>query len=252
MNGRILRLPGERHSILDIGQADREKIANLGRVAKTIFSAQDQDHWAQAGDPDLLPHVVAGAIILERIGQHSEAIIIEDDGAHLAFMTCSALTVLTPDLNRACLRTLEDTLKILAMCCPIQTTVQDLPPLECLPNFLPKQSRHPSTISTHPGNRHESSGHHRSRCLGSLPYFSGGEFATILGGSRRDVGNVRRPTRSPPTTERGHVNYVKSDLGERQKRPVGGMMPSTCFTRIYVRGNKPVGRVLTHKLSIAV
>lgn len=133
MNGRILRLPGERHSILDIGQADREKIANLGRVAKTIFSAQDQDHWAQAGDPDLLPHVVAGAIILERIGQHSEAIIIEDDGAHLAFMTCSALTVLTPDLNRACLRTLEDTLKILAMCCPIQTTVQDLPPLECLP-----------------------------------------------------------------------------------------------------------------------
>ncbi len=133
MNGRILRPPGEHHSILDIAQADRDKIANLGKVAKTILSAQNQDHWAQAGDPDLLPHVIAGAIILERIGQPSEAVIIEDDGAHLAFMTCNALTILTPNLNRACLQTLEETLKILAMCCPVQTNVQDHPPLECLP-----------------------------------------------------------------------------------------------------------------------
>jgi hypothetical protein len=136
MNGKILRPPGGRYSVLDISQADREKIAKVGTLAKNILSRQDQDHWARAGEPDLLPFAIAGAIILERIGQQSEAIIIEDDGAHLAFITCNALTLLASQLDRASLVILRDTLKTLAMCCPVETTIHDLPPLSCLPKYL--------------------------------------------------------------------------------------------------------------------
>jgi hypothetical protein len=133
MNGRILRPPGVRHSILDISQSDRDNIGELGQIAKIFLSAQDKDLWDEAGDPDFLPRVVAGAIVLERIGQHTGAISLEDDGAHLAFMTCSALAALAPPLEQKTLRTLGETLKALAMCCPVETTVHDLPPLKCLP-----------------------------------------------------------------------------------------------------------------------
>jgi hypothetical protein len=136
MTGRILRPTGGRHSVLDLSQADRDKMARVGTLAKTILSRQDQDHWARAGEPDLLPFAIAGAIILERIGQQSEAVILEDDGAHLAFITCTALTLLGSQLDRASLVILGETLKTLAMCCPVAATIHDLPPLGCLPTRL--------------------------------------------------------------------------------------------------------------------
>jgi len=135
MNGRIRRQKGGGSSLLDLDQSFRAGIGRLGQKARSILALQDRDVWAQGGDPDLLAHMVGGALILERLGvQKGKIIRIEDAGAHLAFMTCTAMALLIHALDAEMRLILLDTIKLLAMCCPVEITINDLPPFEALPD----------------------------------------------------------------------------------------------------------------------
>ena len=134
MNGRILRKQGFRGSVLEIDQSTRNQIARLGEEAQAIFAAQDQKRWTEAAGPDFLLKIVAGALVLKRVGlQTHAAIVLEDDGSHLAFMTCCALSMVGARLDRELLETLEESILLLAMCCPVEVKIRALPPLASLP-----------------------------------------------------------------------------------------------------------------------
>ena len=134
MNGRILRRNGEHCSALELDPSTRAQISRLGRESGLILVAQDVDLWTKASGPDFLPRVVGGAIVLQRMGsQTDDVVVLEDDGAHLAFVTCTAMALVSANLDPELQRTLEDTIKLIAMCCPLEVTVSALPPIEFLP-----------------------------------------------------------------------------------------------------------------------
>jgi hypothetical protein len=133
MTGRILRRKDARCSILEMDQSDRQSINRLGHEAQKILAAQDQDLWERASGPDYLARLLGGALILERIGQPTmDAVVLKDDGAHLAFMTCTALSLVLASLDPELRPVLEQTIKLLAMCCPVEITVHALPPFDTL------------------------------------------------------------------------------------------------------------------------
>ena len=134
MTGRILRRQGHHCSILELDQPTRERIGRLGKESAVILIAQDVDLWTKASGPDFLPRVVGGAIVLQRMGSPGgDAVVLQDDGAHLAFITCTAMALVSVNLDRELQSTLENTLKLLSMCCPIEITLMGLPPIESLP-----------------------------------------------------------------------------------------------------------------------
>jgi len=117
-------------------QSTRAQIARLGREAGLILVSQDVDLWNKAAGPDFLARVVGGAIILQRMGsQTGEVVVLQDDGAHLAFITCTAMALVAVNLDRDLRSTLENTVKLLSMCCPVEVTLRALPPVESLPPF---------------------------------------------------------------------------------------------------------------------
>ena len=90
--------------------------------------------WAKT-DPDMLPRLVGGAIVLQRLTRppKDQVIVLQDDGAHLALVTCCALC-LSPKKPAQELRgILEDTLNLLARCCPFEVEMESLPALSDLP-----------------------------------------------------------------------------------------------------------------------
>jgi hypothetical protein len=134
MNGRILRRRGHHCSILELDQPTRDRIGRLGKESELILVAQDVDLWTKASGPDFLPRVVGGAIVLQRMGSPGgDAVVLQDDGAHLAFITCTAMALVSASLEPELRQTLEDMLKLLAMCCPIEIRLTGLPPIESLP-----------------------------------------------------------------------------------------------------------------------
>ena len=134
MNVRIVRHQDRAYSILDLDPFAKGRIRHLGREAQSILAAQDQDLWRQASSPDFLARMMAGAIILQRIGRPTgQPAVLEDDGAQLAFMTCMATALVASELESSLLPILKETLHLLAMCCRVQVTVESLPPLGSLP-----------------------------------------------------------------------------------------------------------------------
>jgi hypothetical protein len=134
MNGCILRRKGDHRSIIEMDQVHRDCIAALGRRAMEFLVAQDEGRWEAASGPEFLPRLVAGAVILQRIGVSTpDAVVLDDDRAHLAFITCNALGIVAAHLEPEMRKILKNTLKLLAMCCPVEVSIQTLPPLESLP-----------------------------------------------------------------------------------------------------------------------
>jgi hypothetical protein len=134
MTGRILRRKDARCSVLEMDQSARQNINRLGCEARNFLTAQNHDLWGRASGPDFLPRLLGGALILQRIGQPTkDAVILEDDGAHLAFMTCTALSLIVSNLDPKLRPILEQTIKLLAMCCPIEIIIPALPPIDTLP-----------------------------------------------------------------------------------------------------------------------
>ena len=134
MTGRILRRKGGRFSVLDLHPDFLARINWLGREAQEAFISQDQEAWAKT-DPDMLPRLVGGAIVLQRLTRppKDQVIVLQDDGAHLALVTCCALC-LSPKKPAQELRgILEDTLNLLARCCPFEVEMESLPALSDLP-----------------------------------------------------------------------------------------------------------------------
>jgi hypothetical protein len=78
--------------------------------------------------------LLVGAVILRKIGRQAEdCALLNDHGAHLAFEACRTLAM-APECVKAELRSvLEETLTLLAMCCPLTVTVPELPPVDVLP-----------------------------------------------------------------------------------------------------------------------
>jgi hypothetical protein len=137
MNGRILRKQGFRGSILQLDQSIRDGMVRLGVEAQAVFAAQDEKLWNEAAGPDFLQKIVAGAVVLKRAGlQTDEFMVLWDDGAHLAFITCCALALVAARLDREVVKILRESMLPLAMCCPIEVKISALPPWAHLPPNL--------------------------------------------------------------------------------------------------------------------
>jgi hypothetical protein len=134
MNARFRRHDGDHHTHVELDAASANQIEKLGWFAQEILSRQLQARWKNVAGPDFLPRLVGGAIILRRLGQHRKnAFRLEDDSAHLAFMTCCAVAIAAKKLDADMRDVLKRTLKLLAQCCPVEMTIPPLPPLETLP-----------------------------------------------------------------------------------------------------------------------
>lgn len=137
MNMHIHRHRDYACSVLELDSSAKNRIRRLGREAQSILAAQDQELWRSASSPDFLPRLMAGAIILQRIGlPNDQSAVLEDDGAHLAFMTCMATAMVAADLDPGLLPILKETIQLLAYCCSVRVTVDSLPPLGSLPERL--------------------------------------------------------------------------------------------------------------------
>jgi hypothetical protein len=134
MNCQIFRRDGQKGSALVLDGDSHLQIGQLGQKAETIINEQDLARWAEAGDPDFLKYAMGGAIVLKQIGITTEKdVFLEDAGAHMAFMCCCALSLFIPRLSAEELKALKNTLKIMALCCPVKIHVKTLPPLANLP-----------------------------------------------------------------------------------------------------------------------
>jgi hypothetical protein len=139
MTGRIERRAGEHCSRLRLESSTRGRIWRLAQSAHVIFTRQDPRRWTEAGDSDLLPRVLGGAIILQRLGcPASGPFVLEDDGAHLAFITCCAIATIADSLEQESVNALLMTINLLAECCPVEILVRGLPPIEILPPAIHK------------------------------------------------------------------------------------------------------------------
>ena len=159
MNGRILRKQGFRGSVLELDQSIRDGIVRLGDEAQAIFAAQDEKLWNEAAGPDFLQKIVAGAVVLKRAGlQTDKLIVLWDDGAHLAFITCCALALVAARLDREVVKILRESILLLAMCCPIEVKIRALPPWARLPPNLqanPDVQRQYMNFRPSPDDRHD-------------------------------------------------------------------------------------------------
>ena len=134
MNVKIQRHDGDHHTHITLDAASADQIEKLGWYAQEMLSRQDQARWEKVSGPDFLPRLVAGAVILRRLGRHRQSLFrLEDDGAHLAFMACCAVAIAAKTLDADMRDVLKRTLKLLAQCCPVEMTIPPLPPLETLP-----------------------------------------------------------------------------------------------------------------------
>jgi len=134
MTGRILRRKGGRFSVLDLHPDFLARINWLGREAQAALVSQDPAVWAKS-DPDMLPRLVGGAIVLQRMTRPSKdhVIVLQDDGAHLSLFTCCALCLSSKKPDQELRSILEDTLRLLVMCCPHEVVMDSLPALSDLP-----------------------------------------------------------------------------------------------------------------------
>jgi hypothetical protein len=134
MNGKIQRHDGDHHTHITLDAASADQIEKLGWYAQEMLSRQDQGRWEKVSGPDFLPRLVGGAVILRRLGrERKNAFLLEDDSAHLAFMTCCAVAITAKKLDADMRDVLKRTLKLLAQCCPVEMTIPPLPPLKTLP-----------------------------------------------------------------------------------------------------------------------
>jgi hypothetical protein len=134
MNVTIQRHDGDHHTHITLDAASADQIDKLGWYAQEMLSRQDQARWAKVSGSDFLPRLVAGAVILRRLGRHRYTPFrLDDDGAHLAFMACCAVAIAAKTLDSDMRDFLKRTLKLIAQCCPTEMTIPPLPPLETLP-----------------------------------------------------------------------------------------------------------------------
>jgi len=137
MTGKISRRVGDDYTSIDLDELSAAKINWLGQEAYSRLSKQDANHWHKVGAIGVLPRLMEGAIVLQRLGERSgRPLLLDDDGAHLAFMTCCFVSLKTKKLGGEMRSILEQVIRLLADCCHVDTSLIALPPLRRLPKDL--------------------------------------------------------------------------------------------------------------------
>ncbi|HUB66869.1 MAG TPA: hypothetical protein VL981_05230 [Candidatus Methylacidiphilales bacterium] len=137
MTGRIIRRRGDHYTSIDFDETSAAQIRELGRKAYDFLSVQDENHWQKAGAQGVLSHLIEGTVVLHRLGHRSgRPLQLDDDGAHLAFMACCAMALVTHNLDSKLVSVLGEVVEVLAICCPVELTLRSLPPIRTLPKVM--------------------------------------------------------------------------------------------------------------------
>jgi len=139
MTGKISRRAGDHYTTIDLDDLSAQEIRLLGQVIAVALSKQDPLHWHNAGAVGVLPRMNEGARVLQRLGHRSgRALLLDDDGAHLAFVACCFMSLKAKALDPKMRTVLKQVIDLLADCCRIDVSIPSLPPQSSLPKSLQK------------------------------------------------------------------------------------------------------------------
>jgi hypothetical protein len=134
MTGKLSRRNGDHYTTVELDESSAAEIRRLGMVAYAILSKQDLTYWENSGATGVLPRLIEGAVVLQRLGYRSgRPLLLDDDGTHLAFVTCCALALMIKKLDRELKSVLGQVIGLLATCCPVEVALCSLPPIRKLP-----------------------------------------------------------------------------------------------------------------------
>ena len=138
-SGNISRRAGDHVTSVELDDLSAKKILLLGQVIAATVSKQDAQHWHNAGAIGVLPRVMEGAHVLQRLGHRSGCpLLLDDDGAHLAFVACCFMSLKAKLLEPKLALVLRQVLELLAGCCHVDLAIPSLPPFHFLPKVLQK------------------------------------------------------------------------------------------------------------------